>query len=93
MKLDTHENLFAKSKHLCLIKFSKMIHYQQITRQIERKAVKYIISRHKEFAHLSILDKEHLIVEAKNKLEDITLFANLFFIISTSMLILKLLIV
>jgi len=54
---------------------------------------KYFISRHKEFAHLSILDKEHLIVEAKNKLEDITLFANLFFIISTSMLILKLLIV
>jgi hypothetical protein len=69
-----------------------MSNYHQITRQIERKAVKYFISRHKEFAHLSILDKEHLIVQAKNKLEDISLFVNLFFIISTSMFILKLLI-
>lgn len=70
-----------------------MLHYHQITRQIERKAVKYMISRHKEFAHLSILDKEHLIVDAKNKLEDIALFVNLFFIISTSMFVLKLMVV
>ena len=70
-----------------------MLHYHQITRQIERKAVKYMISRHKEFAHLSIHDKEHLIVDAKNRFEDITLFMHLFFIISTSMILLKTLII
>ena len=66
-----------------------MIRYNQITRKIERQATKFIISRHKEFAQLSIHDKEGLLIEARNKLEDFSLFVNLFFIISSSLFLLK----
>jgi hypothetical protein len=66
-----------------------MIRYNQITRKIERKATKFIISRHKEFTTLSIHDKEGLLIETRNKLEDFSLFMNLFFIISSSLFLLK----
>jgi hypothetical protein len=67
-----------------------MIRYNQITRKIERQATKFIISRHKEFAQLSIHDKEGLLIETRNKLEDFSLFVNLFFIISSSLFLLNL---
>jgi hypothetical protein len=66
-----------------------MIRYNQITRKIERQATKFIISRHKEFAQLSIHDKEGLLIETRNKVEDFSLFVNLFFIISSSLFLLK----
>lgn len=66
-----------------------MIRYNQISREIERKAKKFIVSRHKEFAQLSIHDKEILLIETRNKLEDFSLFVNLFFIISSSLFLVK----
>jgi hypothetical protein len=63
--------------------------FNQITKKIERKATKFIVSRHKEFAQLSIHDKENLLVETRNKLEDFSLFVNLFFIISSSLFLVK----
>lgn len=63
--------------------------FNQITKKIERKATKFMVSRHKEFAQLSIHDKEYLLVETRNKLEDFSLFVNLFFIISSSLFLVK----
>jgi hypothetical protein len=66
-----------------------MITYNHFSRQIERKATKFVISRHKEFAHLSIHEKEVLLVETRNKLEDFSLFVNLFFVIFSSLLVVR----
>jgi hypothetical protein len=66
-----------------------MSFFNQLTKRIERKATKLIVARHKEFAQLSIHDKEDLLVETRNKLEDFSLFVNLFFIISTSLFLVK----
>jgi hypothetical protein len=63
--------------------------FNQFTKKIERKATKFIVSRHKEFAQLSIHDKEDILIETRNKLEDFSLFVNLFFFISSSLFLVK----
>ena len=59
------------------------------SKQFERRATKLIVSRNKEFNQLSMLEKETIVLQAKNKVEDFLLFINLFFIISTSLFLLR----
>ena len=66
-----------------------MTTYNQISRQLERKATKLVLSRHKEFSHLPFHDKEVLLIATRNKLEDFSLFLTLFFVISTSLFLLR----
>lgn len=58
-------------------------------KQVERRATKLIISRNKNFNQLSMLEKETLVLQAKNKVEDVSLFVNLFFVITTSLFLLR----
>ncbi len=58
-------------------------------KQVERRATKLIVSRNKNFNQLSMLEKETLVLQAKNKVEDVSLFVNLFFVISTSLFLLR----
>jgi hypothetical protein len=73
-------------------KFYAMLQFNQITKKLDRKATKFIISRHKEFTHLTIHEKENLLLEIRNKLEDFNLFVNVAFLISTSLFTLRFLI-
>ena len=66
-----------------------MITYNHFSKQIERKATKFVISRHKDFSHLSNSDKEVLLIATRNKLEDFSLFVNLFFVIFSSLLVVR----
>jgi hypothetical protein len=58
-------------------------------KQVERRATKLIVSRNKNFNQLSMLEKETLVLQAKNKVEDVSLFVNLFFVITTSLFLLR----
>ena len=58
-------------------------------KQVERRATKLIVSRNKNFNQLSMLEKETIVLQAKNRVEDVSLFVNLFFVISTSLFLLR----
>lgn len=66
-----------------------MKRFNQINRKIERKATKFIVSQHKEFGELSLHAKEDLLITTRNKLEDVSLFLHLLFIISSSLFLLR----
>ena len=65
---------------------NKLHHFPK---QVERRATKLIVSRNKNFNQLSMLEKETLVLQAKNKVEDVSLFVNLFFVITTSLFLLR----
>jgi hypothetical protein len=58
-------------------------------KQVERRATKLIVSRNKNFNQLSMLEKETIVLQAKNRVEDFSLFVNLFFVITTSLFLLR----
>jgi len=58
-------------------------------KQVERRATKLIVSRNKNFNQLSMLEKETIVLQAKNRVEDVSLFVNLFFVITTSLFLLR----
>ena len=65
---------------------NNLLHFPK---QVERRATKLIVSRNKNFNQLSMLEKETLVLQAKNKVEDVSLFVNLFFVITTSLFLLR----
>jgi hypothetical protein len=70
-----------------------MNNLNHFSKQFERRATKLIVSRNKNFNQLSMLEKETIVLQAKNRVEDVSLFVNLFFVISTSLFILRFLMI
>jgi hypothetical protein len=70
-----------------------MNNLHHFSKQVERRATKLIVSRNKNFNQLSMLEKETIVLQAKNRVEDVSLFVNLFFVISTSLFILRFLMI
>lgn len=66
-----------------------MNNLHHFSKQVERRATKLIVSRNKNFNQLSMLEKETIVLQAKNRVEDVSLFVNLFFVISTSLFLLR----
>jgi hypothetical protein len=70
-----------------------MNNLHHFSKQVERRATKLIVSRNKNFNQLSMLEKETIVLQAKNRVEDVSLFVNLFFVISTSLFLLRFLMI
>jgi hypothetical protein len=66
-----------------------MNNLNHFSKQVERRATKLIVSRNKNFNQLSMLEKETIVLQAKNRVEDVSLFVNLFFVITTSLFLLR----
>jgi len=66
-----------------------MNNLHHFSKQVERRATKLIVSRNKNFNQLSMLEKETIVLQAKNRVEDVSLFVNLFFVITTSLFLLR----
>lgn len=72
-----------------LLNNEAMNNLHHFSKQVERRATKLIVSRNKNFNQLSMLEKETIVLQAKNRVEDVSLFVNLFFVISTSLFLLR----
>jgi hypothetical protein len=66
-----------------------MNNLHHFSKQVERRATKLIVSRNKNFNQLTMLEKETIVLQAKNRVEDVSLFVNLFFVITTSLFLLR----
>lgn len=66
-----------------------MNNLHHFSKKVERRATKLIVSRNKNFNQLSMLEKETIVLQAKNRVEDVSLFVNLFFVITTSLFLLR----